>query len=396
MKIFSNKRFLFRALALALIAVMLLPALISCQIGVSQNEKEVGTVGKYSVPYEEFYFLANNHYNAIKDNYKNDPERLEKAVWNYVGENIIANYAILSLCEDEGIVYDESELSDQVDSYIDSVIASDYAGDEDAYYESLEAMGLTDHYARFVAGVDILYSRLADEYKKSGLIPNTDEKTVDYVKENFIHTCHITIFVNPGESKEAKRAKAEEALKKLESGKYDSVVNMLGKTDNEVLYMSSAPYDGEYFARGMLDKAFENAAFSLDIGEHSSVIEGVSKNMNDQYVECFYIIERMNISEAEIESDLENLSDDVTAAIINEKIETVRSKLTFSANDYAKGLDLGNLEPVEYSSWSGTIILLIVGVVLCAAMVAVVIIVRRVRKKRFRAMLTESKSRNKR
>jgi hypothetical protein len=394
MKKISIKRTLPRALALILIAVLLLPSLISCHAGVEKNTLEVGTVGKYSVPYEEFYFLAHNHYNAIKDSYKNDPEGLEKAVWDYVKENIVANYAILSLCEDEGIIYDEDELDGEVDEYIENVIIVDYGEDEDDYYESLFEMGVTDHYARFVTGVDLLYQQLVTKYKENGTVPNTDEKLTDYIKKNFIHTCHLTIFVNPGENKDTKRAKAEEALAKLTNGEYRSVVNMLGSKYNEVLAIPSTEYDGEYFPKGVMDKAFEDAAFSLDVGDHSGVVEGISKNMNGQYVECFYVIERMKSLDAEIESNFEELSAEVTNSILYEKIEAKKAKLSYTPNEYAKELDVHALVLDEGSIIPDTVMLLIVGVVACAIMVGIVIVVRTVRKKRFRASLV-STSKNK-
>ena len=391
MKKASIKRILPRALALILIVLLLLPSLLSCHNGVEKNTVEVGTVGKYSVPYEEFYFLAKNHYDAVKDRYKNDPEGLKSEIWDYVKENIVANYAILTLCEADGLVFDESELDAEIDEYIETVVLSDYDGDEDAYYDSLYEMGLTNHYARFVTGVDLLYQQLVTKQKENGTIPNTDDKIMSYIKDNFVHTCHLTIFVNPGDDKSAKRAKAEEALARLENGDYKSVVNMLGSKYNEVLTIPSADYDGEYFPRGVMDEAFEEAAFALDIGDCSGIVEGVSKNMDGQYVECFYIIERMKSLDDEIKSDFENLSAEVTNSILSEKIEASKAKLTYAPNEYAKSLDVTALVLEEGASISDTLILIIAGAIACAIMIGIVIAVRTVRKRRFRAMLTSTK-----
>ncbi len=387
MKIFSKSKLALRASALLLILLLLLPSLIACQSGLSKNTQEVGKVGKYSVPYEEFYLLAQSHYNTIKDDYKNDPQGLEKAVWKYVNENICANYVILAICEDEGLVYDEEALADDVDNYIDNVIIYDFDGDEDAYYDFQEEQGFTDHYTRFVAGVDILYSRLADKYKESGLIPNTDKKLVEYIKNNFIHTCHITIFINSDEEKEAKRAKAEEALAKLESGEYDSVANMLRTSYHEDITPVSSPYDGEYFPRGIMDKPFEDAAFALGVGEHSGIVEGTSKNMNGEYVDCFFIIERLKNNTEEIDANLHNLTNDVTASVFYEKIEATKAELSFKPNEYAKSLDIHDLDSVEYSSMSSTVTFIIVGAVAIAIMVAIVVVVRIIKKKRFKKSL---------
>ena len=391
MRSFSKSRFALRASALILALLLLLPSLLSCQSGLSANTKEVGKVGDYSVPYEEFYYLAQSYYDAVKKSYKDDPEGLKKEVWDYVNEKIVDTYMILSLCESNGFVYDEEALSDDVEEYISNIIASEYNGDEDAYYEDLEATYRTEHYTEFIIGIELLYARLADSYKEEGLIPNTDKKLVSYIKENFVHTCNIKIFVNPGDDKEAKRAKAEEALAKLESGEYDSLANMLGTLYNEDLSFPSSSYLGEYFPRGVMEKTFEDAAFALGVGEHSGIVEGKSNNMQGEYVDCFFIIERLRNEESEIENNLEAFSSDVTASVFAEKIDAIKDNFTFVPNEYAKSLNIHALDELEYSSLSGTLTLLIIGVVAIVIMVGIVLVIRKIKKKRFHAKLPAAK-----
>ena len=109
-KIFNSKT-LIRTLSISLIVILLIPCLASCKARPMAQTKlaktEVGKVGEYSVLYEELYFLASSYCDAVKSQYKNDPEGLEAAVWEYVEENIVANYAILELCASEGLVYNE-------------------------------------------------------------------------------------------------------------------------------------------------------------------------------------------------------------------------------------------------------------------------------------------------
>ena len=100
-----------RYIALALALLMLSLALVSCKGRPLAHSKlaktEVGTVGEYTVLYEELYFLAKNYSESFKDSYIGDDEGLDAAIWDAINENITENYAILELCREEGILYDQ-------------------------------------------------------------------------------------------------------------------------------------------------------------------------------------------------------------------------------------------------------------------------------------------------
>ena len=84
------KKRILRVTSLVLIALFLLPFIVSCNgrplAQTSLAGKEVGTIGKYSVQYEELYYLASNYHNAYKSKYANDPE-------GDVGDCVIECYA---------------------------------------------------------------------------------------------------------------------------------------------------------------------------------------------------------------------------------------------------------------------------------------------------------------
>lgn len=381
----SLKIFL-RVLALSLALLMLLPALVSCKARPLTRTKlastEVGTVGDYTVLYEELYFLASNYAASMKGQYENDPEGLKAAVWEKVNENITSNYAILKLCEMEGLSYNEDELKEDIERNIEIQIESKFNGSRSEYFDSQLSVGLTDHYVRFVTGVDLLYSRLATKYKEAGIVPNTDEKIVEYIKANFVHTWHIAVFVNEGDARAEKLQKAEDALTLLENGM--PMYDLIGSVYNEDLNPGSLnDAYGHYFPKGVMEQEYEAAAFSLGVGKHSGVVTGMGENNNGERVECFYVIERLPVLDEEIDANFNTLSDMLSSAIITEKVAAIEDTLSFTPNDYAKSLDITNLEQPKNGIDYQLIIVVFVCVLVVGGIIGAVIATRIVRTKKF-------------
>ena len=394
MKRQTKKLTVARLCSLLLLALLLLPCFTACKarpLAQSRLAKtEVGEVGEYSVLYEELYFLAYNYCESIKDQYKNDPAGLEAAVWQYVNENIVANYAILELCATEGLIYNEKELKNDVEEYIELLIDSEFDGNRSDYLESQKVVGATDHYVRFVTGVDMLYDRLATKYKESGVVPNTDKEIMDYIKSNFAHTWHIAILIDGNDSREGELAKAKEALAKLQNG--SDMYDLIGSAYNEDVNMDTLTDTfGHYFPRGVMSKEYEDTAFALNVNEISDIVEGTAMNSKGEYVDCFYIIQRLPTDQTEINKNLIALTDIAHMALISEKMEAMKSNLSFTPNEYARSLDITNLEApkngVDY-----VMILTISACVIAVASLAVLIIaIRKSKVKRFHKQLQAKK-----
>lgn len=382
-----------RLLSIFLTLILLALSLVSCGARpLAQSSlagTRVGTVGSHDVYYEELYCLANGYLPVAKANYKNDPEAMNSAVWDYVNDNITANYAILDLCASEGIEYDEGALQDEISKAIELDIEASFGGDRNAYFESQLEAGITDHYYRFISGVDILYSRLTVKYQEEGKIPTSDEKITDYIKKNFVHTWHVAVYVDEGDDREAEYARILEAKKLLDDG--NSMYSLIGSEYNENI--GDDPLTdayGYYFPKGIMEPDYEAAAFSLENnGDRTDIITSRGKSpKSGRYVECFYIIEKLPIKETEINDNFEYLSDMIRDTVVTEELEAQRERLSFEPNDYARSLDLTKLEPVTNGADYQLIIIIVSCVVGVVLIICGIFVFRAIRAKRFKKSLT--------
>lgn len=376
-----------KVIALSLVLVIISASLLSCTARPLAQSKlaktVVGTVGSHGVYYEELYFLASNYYSAAKAKHGDDTEAIKEYIWSSVGEGILTNYAILDLCASAGLEYDERELADEVEQSVELTINSSFDGSRSKYLESQLSAGITDHYYRFCTGVDILYSKLATQYQIDGKVPHTDEAITSYIKENFIHTWHIAIYVDDGDDRDAEYARALEAKKLLDDG--NSMYQLIGSKYNENIVPESLnDAYGYYFPRGIMEKDYENAAFALEKnGDRTDIIISHGESPSGAYVECFYIIEKLAVKDSEIKANFNTLSDMVKDSIITQELEKYRQGLEFTPNDYALSLDITNLEAPK----NGVDYQVIIAVATTAGIVALVtvavFIFRDVRAKRF-------------
>lgn len=378
-----------KALALVLVTLMLATTLSACAGRPLAQTKlartEVGSVGDYTVLYEELYFLATNYKKSYEDSYKDDPDGLRKAIWDDINENITENYAILELCKTAGLEYDESKLRGDVANSVALDIEASFGGSRKEYFDSQVEFGLTDHYVRFITGVSLLYSEYAAKANNGELIPSTDAERVKYVQDNFAHTWHIAVFVNDGEDRAKKLEKIKNAEKLLEDG--ESMYELIGSEYNEdVTPEYLADTYGYYFPRGIMDEKYEDAAFDMNVGDHR-IVESYAENAYGQRVECFYLIEKLSTTtdaaKVEIEKNIATLSQMMSDAAINQKKEDIKASLSFEPNDFAKSLDVLALEPVENGADYQVILTVVIAALLCIALAVTVVIMRRVRMRKF-------------
>lgn len=391
----KSHRFLRMAALFALAAIMAL-SLASCKARrlhpTSEAKETVGTVTvnradgsavTYEVPYEEFYFLAKNYYPSVAAEYKEGTEEFDNALMKLISENITANYATLALCDEVGLVYDEKELRKEVKDYVEGVIDEYFGGKRSTYLDSIEEEGMTDHYLRFVSGVELLYAKLPDIYTQKDLVPNTEAEIREYINENYICTKHILIFDDSIDTPAENVAKAEKARELLLGG--TSINQLIGGSPINVNEDLLIPYDGYYFGKGTMDEVYEKAAFALEVGGVSEVVKTKAENNRGEYLDCYYVIQRMPLDKTYINKHLAQLGDDVAESIIANKYEALKATLTFVPNDYAKSLDVSELDAPSRGVDVAVIVIVASSVAGAAAIAAVTVILIRVRNKKIAA-----------
>ena len=381
MRFSKHSRFI-KVICVGFSLILCLFALVGCESRPlspsKQSLKTVGTVGEYEVSYEELYFLASN--------YKTEDMSADD-LWKIVSENIISNYAILSLCDRYSVSIDEAELEDNVQAYIDRVITEDFGGKRSNYINALEESHMTDHYVRFTARTDILYENLYSYMANNGDIETDQEKVVEHIKNNFIRTWHFMIANNSGDDASKNFENAQNALSDLKSGK-TTMYKLIGGALNEDLLI---PSDGYTFTHGSMEKQYEDAAFALNIGEYSDVVEAKGELASGEYVDCYYVIQRLSLDEDYILDNYADLYDTYESSVVFQKLEQINAELEFTPNEYALSLDICNLKPITPGTDTFLItILCIIGVAVVAIIVTVVIVVICFKKKKEK-MIAEAK-----
>lgn len=370
------KKTLLRLLCLCLIIIFSVSLLSGCKSRELKPEKlanmVVGSVGGYDVYYDELYTLAHLSY---------EDGMTEEQLFDAVSAKIIENYARLKLCEKYEVSYDDESLDKSVQNYVDSVIEDSFGGDRGAYLDELEDMNTTDRYSRFVARIELLYAKLPTAIAAKGDMLTEESEILSYIKDENKFACvmHFVVTNDKGDDRAANLEKAEGYLEKLRSGeiKMSSIIKYSEDMGNPVYA----------FGKGIMDKTYEAAAFSLKVGEYSDVVSAMGENGMGENVECFYIIERLPMTDDYINEHYDELYESYSNTVVYELFTETASSLSFSLNDFGKTLDLTDLEEISIGT-DVTLIIIISCVVAGVAIVtaAVVFIVIRSKKKKSLAL----------
>lgn len=332
------KNLIKKSIVLFIALALLIPSLAACSD--KKDREVVGYVGTYEVYYEELRYFTMQYKDLMASTYGEDiwkneatAEKYRKELEQRVYSSIVANYTILTLCDDELLKLDGKKLIDInspdvqniVDNYINSMIEE--LGGRSQYNQSLKENYLTDSFYRFVNGVDVCENLLFTYYCNLSIIDDSDEAAIDYIYENFIRTVHIYIQNNKGDNVEDNRRLAQAIKLKLENGED---INELVSKYSEDQY--TATEDGRYFTRGQYADEYENAAFALEMNQISEVIETASG---------FYVIKRLPMEDEYIGAHFTTeLKDQYLLAVFDKAMEERKTELTFFANEFGASIDL--------------------------------------------------------
>lgn len=220
--------------------------------------------------------------------------------------------------------------SKDVKNYVSETIKSTKAelGGNKAFKAQLEANHMTEDLLRDMLALEKCKEELSEKLTQSGAIDVSNETFDEIVRKEFIRTLHVYISNDEGDDIAENEKKAADVLSLLEEG---TPINKLIGRYSEDYYMVTT--DGYYFMRGEYEDAYEDAAFLLDIGDHSGVVKGIGG---------YYIIVRLEPEQEYIKKNYDSLRDRYayvkTQEIIDQKAETATITLTESgkALDFIK------------------------------------------------------------
>jgi len=307
-----------------------------------EDKTVVMTVAGHDVPLELYRYVALNYKRTYEigkspDIWLGDSGAALIAELNEdVEDSIVTLYATLAMCEEYGIRADDAYVTDALDLTMDAVY-EEYEYDYKTYADAIAQYNMNDSVYRFIMRNELLAEELLSALISAGKIPNDAEVLQDiFDSDEFIRVKQILVSneylaANEyGGSDEELLARAEELLGMVNSGgDFDDIVQKHGQD----LFMFNND-DGYYFAKGHLDRAFEDAAFALDVGEVSDIVKTSAG---------YSILKRYEKDPAYIKENFERLGNEYIDGCYNLAVEAYAETLTIETTDELNNYSIFNL-----------------------------------------------------
>ncbi len=313
----------------ALFALLMIISTCSCGNAMKSSEDEsriVGECGGKDVRYEELRYIAMTCKEKYLNEYGEDAflnEEIREDFLDEVYDQIEENYAGLIIFEKNGIKLSDKEIKKGVEEYVRYI--KEVLGGEEAYIEYLKECNMTDWVCRFTNGLELAFEKY---YEVVAIGCEREAYDAVMAKKGFIRTMSIFIKNDEGESVSENRASALTVLNEIRNGK--PFESFIGSKYNQDL--GACDY---YFMKGYFSEEYEEAAFDLDIGEVSDVVEADGG---------FYIIKRMPLEDAYFLDNLSMLQNMYIVCRTYENISELADELDFELNSYGKSIDIFNMQ----------------------------------------------------
>lgn len=380
-----KRKTLLRVCPLLLLAALLLSlgACASRTVRPSSNASDVvATAGEVEILYDEYYYLAMTRIRQLKvehgDNALSDPAVREK-LSAFIMENLLTeSHALIALGRSYGIDIEDGLIADNVKAHMEDILEDTFAGDRDAYIASLQENYLTDRYIRtFLAVENYLSIEIIKAMLQKGDLDSSDAAALAYLRgEDFIRVRQVLIESDYSGGAEKAKKKAEELRAKVaaattDEARYSAMLEAMSASRD-----FTDVGDGIYFARGEMEKSFEDAAFALPLYGVSEVIE----------VESGYtFIMSLPKEESYLQKNLSTLKNKTYFIQLNERLSKWLEQNPLQMTALGKSLDPAALESIEADGGEGVIAVIWVAVALVVVLVGVwvvrVLLLRRRLKK---------------
>jgi peptidyl-prolyl cis-trans isomerase C len=202
-----------------------------------------------------------------------DPAAMQQMRQNAVN-NLIDKQLLMEQVEKEGLAPADTEVKAEIDK-----VKAQYP-DEAAFIQRLQALGLSEDDLREEIHFNMSMQRLAAKHQDAApdASPEEAQKYYDENRQQFVEpegvrASHILIrsaAADPESAKTAARARAEAALAEVKGGRDFAAV---AKEKSEDPGSAANGGDVNFFARGRMVPEFEQAAFSLQVGEVSPIVQ---------------------------------------------------------------------------------------------------------------------------
>lgn len=330
-----------KSISICCAAAMLL-SLYSCgddkKILESTKEEKtaVMTVGDYEVPMEIYRYAALNTKADFESGIGSEiwlgesGSQLVEELNEQIEKTIIRMYTTILICDDYDIKIDDSYVKDALDIRMDEIYES-YDYDYELYDSDISKYYMNDSVYRFIMRNDILAEELIVEMMNRNVISSSDEDLEAILASpEFVRVKQILIPSDNGNTDEENYKKAEEILNLVNKGEdFDALIKEYGGD----LFLFNND-DGYYISRGNYYKAFEDTAFSLEVGETSDIIK----------TEAGYSIIKRYPKDADyLAKNFDELSDDYIRGQYNIILENYESGITAETTDGMQNYSVFNL-----------------------------------------------------
>ncbi|MCD7771652.1 MAG: peptidylprolyl isomerase [Oscillospiraceae bacterium] len=293
--------------------------------------------GSIEVPFDEYrymYMYLLSYYGLTDDSYWEDNDELFETFLTIVDYYVEDNQWGAILADMYGI-----ELTDEDYENIDLIMEEEVASfdSEEEFYEALEASGITYDLLERVVTQSMLCERVYLELYGGDdpLLLESDEEIKENLQENYVRVYHALVTYDHFEDDDdyadatdeeleaAALAYAEEILAELQASddvetavyEYAQDADDSGMVDNEAGYM---------FTYGDMVEEFEDAAFALEVGELSGIVESTYG---------YHIIYRLE-TDNYIEENWDDLLSDYISLVFNDYVDEVLENCTMTYSEY--------------------------------------------------------------
>ncbi len=281
-------------------------AVISMVLTACSDGNCIMKVGKNRVSLDNYRYFYNTLQTYIFEEDFDTREEYEAKLMSEAENMLREYYSVFELAREQDIALsseDKTVISNTYDYYVEQ-----YGGKE-SFEQAMAEEQSTPELFRSVLEMRYLkqklYDTLTDEYM--GNIRSDDATVESDIEKNFVRATHILIMNDEGESAEANRALAEDILAKINAGgDFDALVSEYNED-------SGMPQDGYCFTHGEMLEPFEEAAFALDEGRVSGIVESIYG---------YHIIKRLPLDEEYINDHFEEIRESFITREFNSQLQS--------------------------------------------------------------------------